>query len=162
MWAHPRYSSQHFYLFEKVNYAQHFILSSLGWFFITISQVLVSLCLWHNHTQFFSSYSIPDTYRNLHYLNFFKWIDDGDIPIHQADYWCYWYSETHLFYTYRNNIRFLSPFQGCLGGVVVNVLATGPKDCGFKPGQGDRFLRAIKIHSTPSFRMGSKARGPTS
>jgi hypothetical protein len=36
-------------------------------------------------------------------------------------------------------------------GVVVSVLATGPSGHGFKPGQGDGFLRAIKIHSTPSF-----------
>jgi hypothetical protein len=38
-----------------------------------------------------------------------------------------------------------------LGGVVVSVLATGPKVCEFEPGQGDGFLRAIKIRSTPSF-----------
>jgi hypothetical protein len=38
-----------------------------------------------------------------------------------------------------------------LGGVVVSVLATGPKDRGFEPGQNDGFLRAIKICSTPSF-----------
>jgi hypothetical protein len=38
-----------------------------------------------------------------------------------------------------------------LGGVVVSVLATGPKGCGFKPGRGDGFLRAIKISSTSSF-----------
>jgi hypothetical protein len=44
-----------------------------------------------------------------------------------------------------------------LGGVVVSVLATRPKGCGFEPGQGDGFLRAIKIRSTPSSRMGSKA-----
>jgi hypothetical protein len=44
-----------------------------------------------------------------------------------------------------------------LGGVVVSVLATGPKGCGFEPGQDDGFLRAIKIRSTPSSRMGSKA-----
>jgi hypothetical protein len=31
-----------------------------------------------------------------------------------------------------------------LGGVVVSVLATGPKRRGFKPGRGDGFLRAIK------------------
>jgi hypothetical protein len=37
--------------------------------------------------------------------------------------------------------------QSLLGDVVVNVLATGPKG----PGQGDGFLRAIKIRSTPSF-----------
>jgi hypothetical protein len=34
---------------------------------------------------------------------------------------------------------------------VVSVLAIGPKGCGFKPGRGDGFLRAIKIRSTPSF-----------
>jgi hypothetical protein len=39
----------------------------------------------------------------------------------------------------------------CCGGVVVSVLATGPKGRGFKPGRGDGFLRAIKICSTPSF-----------
>jgi hypothetical protein len=32
----------------------------------------------------------------------------------------------------------------------VSVLATGPKGHGFKAGQVDEFLRAIKIHSTPS------------
>jgi hypothetical protein len=39
-----------------------------------------------------------------------------------------------------------------LCGVVVSVLATGPKGHGLKPGQGDGFLRVIKICSTPSFR----------
>jgi hypothetical protein len=34
---------------------------------------------------------------------------------------------------------------------VVSVLATGPKVCGFEPGQGDGFLRATKIRNTPSF-----------
>jgi hypothetical protein len=34
---------------------------------------------------------------------------------------------------------------------VVSVLASGPKGCEFEPGQGDGFLRAIKIGSTPSF-----------
>jgi hypothetical protein len=38
-----------------------------------------------------------------------------------------------------------------LSGVVVSVLATGPKGHGFKPGQGNEFLRVIKIHITPSF-----------
>jgi hypothetical protein len=37
------------------------------------------------------------------------------------------------------------------------MFATGLKGCGFKLGQGDGFLRAIKIRSTPSSRMGSKA-----
>jgi hypothetical protein len=39
----------------------------------------------------------------------------------------------------------------CLYGVVVSVLATSPKGRVFDPGQGDGFLRAIKIRSTPSF-----------
>jgi hypothetical protein len=34
---------------------------------------------------------------------------------------------------------------------VVSVLATGPKGRGLEAGQGDGFLRAIKIRSTPSF-----------
>jgi hypothetical protein len=42
-------------------------------------------------------------------------------------------------------------------GVAVSVLGTAPKGCGFEPGQGDGFLRVIKIRSTPSSRMGSKA-----
>jgi hypothetical protein len=54
------------------------------------------------------------------------------------------------------------PFKCRLGGVVVSVFATGPKGCGFEPGQGDGFLSAIKIRSTPSFRMGSNVGGPMS
>jgi hypothetical protein len=46
---------------------------------------------------------------------------------------------------------------GRLGGVVASVLATGSKDCVFEPGQGSGFLRAIKIRSTPSSRMGNKS-----
>jgi hypothetical protein len=34
---------------------------------------------------------------------------------------------------------------------MVNVLASGPRAHGFKPGQGDGFLRVIQIYSTPSF-----------
>jgi hypothetical protein len=42
---------------------------------------------------------------------------------------------------------------------VVSVLATGPKNCGFKPNQGSGFLRVIiKVFSTPS--VGSKAGVP--
>jgi hypothetical protein len=39
------------------------------------------------------------------------------------------------------------------GGLVVSVLATGPKVRGFKPGRGRWILRVIKsaIRSTPSF-----------
>jgi hypothetical protein len=43
-----------------------------------------------------------------------------------------------------------------LGGIVVSVPSTGPKGCGFEPCQGDAFLMAIKIRSTPVSRMGSK------
>jgi hypothetical protein len=39
------------------------------------------------------------------------------------------------------------PLYSRLGG----VLATKPKSRGFEPGQGNGFLRVIKIHSTPSF-----------
>jgi hypothetical protein len=39
----------------------------------------------------------------------------------------------------------------CHGGIVVSVLATGSKGCGFEPNKGDGFIRAIKICSTPSF-----------
>jgi hypothetical protein len=43
---------------------------------------------------------------------------------------------------------------------VVSVLATGPKDRGFKPGRSDGFLRAIKIRSTPSFGWEVKSEVP--
>jgi hypothetical protein len=35
---------------------------------------------------------------------------------------------------------------------MVSMLATRPKVCRFKPSQANEFLKAIKIHSTPSFR----------
>jgi hypothetical protein len=44
-----------------------------------------------------------------------------------------------------------------ISGVVVSVLATGPRGCRFKPGKGVGFLNAIKILSTTSSRMESKA-----
>jgi hypothetical protein len=50
---------------------------------------------------------------------------------------------------------------GCVG-LMLSMLATGPKVRGFKPCQGDGFLKAIKIHSTPSSRMGTKVGGPMS
>jgi hypothetical protein len=43
------------------------------------------------------------------------------------------------------------PYLSRLGGVVFSVLATGPKGRGFEAGQGDGFLRTIKIRSTSSF-----------
>jgi hypothetical protein len=43
---------------------------------------------------------------------------------------------------------------------MVSVLATGPKVCGSKPGQGNGFLRAIKICSTPSFTGEVKPEAP--
>jgi hypothetical protein len=49
-----------------------------------------------------------------------------------------------------------------LGGVVVNVLATGPKGRGFKTGRGDGFLRTIKICSTSSFGWEVKPEVPCS
>jgi hypothetical protein len=55
-------------------------------------------------------------------------------------------------------IQFLSR----LGGVVVSVLATGPKGRGFKSDRCDGFLRAIKIHSATSFGWEVKREGPIS
>jgi hypothetical protein len=46
--------------------------------------------------------------------------------------------------------HFMRPGSG-LVGVLVSVIATGSKGRGFKRDRGDRFLRAIKIRSTPSF-----------
>jgi hypothetical protein len=43
---------------------------------------------------------------------------------------------------------------------VVSVHATGPKDCGFEPSQGNGFLRVIKIRSTPYFRQKLKLEVP--
>jgi hypothetical protein len=55
----------------------------------------------------------------------------------------------------RTNLLFISPLVlYCnvrrLGGVVVSMFATRPKDRGLKHGQGDGFLRMIKICSRPS------------
>jgi hypothetical protein len=47
-----------------------------------------------------------------------------------------------------------------LGGVVVSVLAIGPKGHGLKPGLADGFLMAIKVHSTPSFGWKVKLEAP--
>jgi hypothetical protein len=47
---------------------------------------------------------------------------------------------------------FFGPFYvSHLGGIMISVLATGPKGHGFKPGRGDGFLGVINIRSTPSF-----------
>jgi hypothetical protein len=54
-------------------------------------------------------------------------------------------------------MEILTYLSGRLSCVVVSVLATEFKGCSFDPGQGDGFLRVIKIRSTPSSRMGSKA-----
>jgi hypothetical protein len=53
-----------------------------------------------------------------------------------------------------------SPTLSRIGGVVVSVLATGPKGSRLYPGQGDGFLRAIKIQSTPSFGLEVKPEVP--
>jgi hypothetical protein len=39
----------------------------------------------------------------------------------------------------------------CVGGLVVSVLAAGPKSHGFNP-EGNGFLRAVKVLSTSFFR----------
>jgi hypothetical protein len=51
---------------------------------------------------------------------------------------------------------------GRLGGVVVSMLATGPKGRGFEPGQDDRFFKDDKNPQHTFLRMGSKAGGPMS
>jgi hypothetical protein len=56
--------------------------------------------------------------------------------------------------------RTINAWARRLGGVVVSVLATGPKGRGFKPSRGGRLLRAIKIRSTPSFGWEVKPEAP--
>jgi hypothetical protein len=58
---------------------------------------------------------------------------------------------------YSTHIQRLLLYECRLGGVVVSVLATGPKGCRFEPGEGDGFLRVTKSRSTTSSRMGNKA-----
>jgi hypothetical protein len=50
----------------------------------------------------------------------------------------------------------------CLGGVVVSVLATGPKGRGFKPSGGDGFFKGDKNPQLNFLLMGSKAGDPMS
>jgi hypothetical protein len=56
--------------------------------------------------------------------------------------------------------------QVALGGLVVSVLATGPKVRGFQPGRGRWILRVIKsvarLPSEGKQSRGSKAVGPMS
>jgi hypothetical protein len=55
----------------------------------------------------------------------------------------------------RRRSMSITPFVSRLGGVVVSVFAIGSKVLRVRM---DGFLRAIKIRSTPSSRMGSKGR----
>jgi hypothetical protein len=55
-----------------------------------------------------------------------------------------------------NTFRLIVFDHGRLGGVMVSVLATGPKGCGFKTRPRRWILRAIKILSTPSSRKGNR------
>jgi hypothetical protein len=57
----------------------------------------------------------------------------------------------------RRRSMSITPFVSSLGGVVVSVFATGSKVLRVRTRPGDGFLREIKIRSTPSSRMGSKA-----
>jgi hypothetical protein len=41
-------------------------------------------------------------------------------------------------------LKTVSTVESRLGGVVVSVLATGPKDCVFEPRQGDEFFKGNK------------------
>jgi hypothetical protein len=47
-----------------------------------------------------------------------------------------------------------------LGGVMLIMLSIGPKVHDLNPAEGDRFLRAIEIRSTPSFRGEVKLLAP--
>jgi hypothetical protein len=47
-----------------------------------------------------------------------------------------------------------------IGGAVASVLATGPIGRGFEPGQGNGYLRAIKIGRTPFFGWEVKPKVP--
>jgi hypothetical protein len=58
------------------------------------------------------------------------------------------------------NVLLLSTIAIHLSGVVVSVHAIGLKGRGFKPSQGDEFLRAIKVHSTPYFGWKVKPEDP--
>jgi hypothetical protein len=48
------------------------------------------------------------------------------------------------FYVNRWILDNIIDFESRLGGVMVSVLATGPKVCGFEPGQGDGFFKSNK------------------
>jgi hypothetical protein len=63
----------------------------------------------------------------------------------------------HTLVTFLNTLFSIKAMGRHLDGVVVSVLATGPKGRGFKPGQSNGFLSVIKIRTTPSSWMGSKA-----
>jgi hypothetical protein len=55
-----------------------------------------------------------------------------------------------------------SIFEIVLGGLVVSVLAIGPKFRGFKPGQGRRICKCDKINrKTPSFGEKAKPSAPS-
>jgi hypothetical protein len=58
---------------------------------------------------------------------------------------------THLVAPAPSTHNCMLGFRSGLGGVVVSVLASGPKGRGLRPGRGGGFLRAIIIRSTPSF-----------
>jgi hypothetical protein len=62
--------------------------------------------------------------------------------------------EEYLFmYLWFTSMPHLALLIGsCLGGVVVSVLVTGPKGCGF-----GLIFKGNKVCSTPSSQMGSKA-----
>jgi hypothetical protein len=51
---------------------------------------------------------------------------------------CLWLNFKWNALYFRPVFNFL--YNSRLGAVVVSVLATGPKGCGFEPGRGDRFF----------------------
>jgi hypothetical protein len=58
----------------------------------------------------------------------------------------------HILTSHFSTVHFNTTLPSTsLGGVMVSVVATGPKGSGLEHGQGDGFLREIKIRSTSSF-----------
>jgi hypothetical protein len=63
-------------------------------------------------------------------------------------------------YILRKIMQITQCTKSHLSGVMVSVLAIGPKVRRFKPSWGNGFLRVINIHSTPSFGGEVKLQAP--
>jgi hypothetical protein len=77
----------------------------------------------------------------------------------------YFFKYFLIFHKYKFKAAFPNCYiqnasKSCLSGVIVSVFAIRLKVRGFKHGQGNGFLRIIKIHSMPSFRGKVKLEAP--